>query len=198
MKYFLICLTFLVTSAFAQNLDSTNKAIADEYPTFRQLGATYSTLFGAMAIWQGGLILGKDKPGNDNFLATATVVVGSMRLVDGSVGLFRQSEAERMANKNEIQDTETLQRLARDSFYIRIIRSSLIAANSALFLALYSKGDDDYKMLVYPGVIMGVIATFNLFRLTPEEKAAKGEDTKSFVELAPVKNGGALVFTYKF
>lgn len=192
MKFLVLSLLFSigVCAQTSPEFTAINQNIAKEYPLFRQIGATYSTLFGAMAIWQGAVILDKDKPGNDHFLAATTVVVGTMRLVDGSIGLFRPGEAEIMAKNNEIKDSVTLKRLAGEARTVRIIRSSLIAANSVLFLALNSKGDEDYKMLIYPGVIMGVISIVNLFRYTPEEKAS--------FDLAPTKNGGALVFNYAF
>lgn len=192
MKFILILVLTWGLAAQAQTspeMTAVNQNIAKEYPLFRQVGAAYSTIFGTMAIWQGVVILNKDKPDHDDFLATATVVVGSIRLVDGSVGLFRESEAEKLAKKNEIQDRQTLERLARDAYKLRLIRSGLIAANSVLFLSLYGRGDEDYKTLIYPGVIMGVIATFNLFRPTPEEKA---------FGVMPMKDGGALVFRYIF
>lgn len=173
--------------------DSINQNIANEYPFFRRVGATYSTIFGGMAIWQGGTILNNDKPGHDNFLAAATILVGGVRLADGAVHLFRQGEAERMANNNQIKDRATLKRLADDSFKIRLIRSGLIYANSTTFLALFATGDDDYKMLIYPGMIMGVIATVNLFRKTPEEKVFANS-----ISMVPVKNGGALVYNFTF
>lgn len=192
MKFFILVLLFTSTLAQAQNspeMTAINHNIAKEYPFFRHVGATYSTLFGAMAIWQGGIILNKEKPESDNFLATATVLVGSLRFIDGSVALFSPGKAERMAKNNEIKDRAMLQKLANDAYKIRFIRSGLIAANSALFLALYAKGDEDYKMLIYPGVIMGLVATLNLIRPTPEERV---------FDLMPVKNGGALVFNYYF
>lgn len=199
MKFLIFPLAFwlfLSNLVFAQNntdFNSINQSIAKEYPFFRHVGAAYSTIFGAMAIWQGALILDKDKPGHDHFLAMSTVVVGSVRFVDGSIHLFRQSEAEKMANHNQIKDRETLQRLANDAYYVRMIRSGLIAANSALFLALYGRGDDDYKMLIYPGIIMGFIATVNLFRKTPEEKQFANS-----LAMIPAKDGGALVYRYQF
>ncbi len=193
------CLFFFsLTLSCLANFEKANSEIRQDYPSFRYVGATYSTLFGAMAMWRGYDVLAEDKPKSDDSLAWATMGVGIIRFMDGTIGMFRMGEAEKMAKNNQIQDKETLKRLADNAFISRILRSSLIAANSVTFLGLYFKDDPDYKVLVYPGVIMGVISIFNMFRLSPEEKVYQGmKDNLSF-DMVPIRDGAMANMTFTF
>jgi hypothetical protein len=152
-----------------------------------------------MAIWQGSRELSLDKPKDHDRLGMFTVAIGSARLIDGSIGLFRPYEAEKLANENKITDRETLERLSRQGMYSRIFRSSLIAANSFTFLSLYSKGDKEYRALIYPGIIMAIISTANLLNLSPEEKAWKKYSQSNLTyDIRPYQKGflGALSFNF--
>jgi hypothetical protein len=152
-------------------IQESNQEIQKLYPETRMITSLYSIIFGSMAIWQGSRELSLDKPKSHDHLGIMTVAIGSARLIDGSIGMFRPYEAERLANENKITDQQTLERLASQGMYSRILRSSLIAANSFTFLSLYSKGDKEYRPLIYPGIIMAIISTGNLLNPSPEEKA---------------------------
>jgi hypothetical protein len=170
-------LTFLILAFFClksfATIQESNQEIQKLYPETRIVTSLYSIIFGSMAIWQGSRELSLDKPQTHDHLGIMTVAIGSARLIDGSIGMFRPYEAERLANNNKITDQETLERLSKQGMYSRILRSSLIAGNSFTFLSLYSKGDKEYRPLIYPGIIMAIISTGNLLNLSPEEKAWK-------------------------
>lgn len=205
MKHLRICtliLSFILTHAAWAQWNQVNQDISKDYPSFRYVGASYSTLFGTMAIWQGSHVLTLDKPKNHDVLAIATIGIGVGRLTDGIIHLFKPVKAEKLANQSMIQDEKTLKKLATRGRYARMARSSLIYANSALLLALYSKGDKDYKTFIYPGLIMGAVATFNLIRKSPEEKAyyryRQDALTEFGIDLIPLKDGGILVTQLNF
>lgn len=198
MNFFFLLITSLIfsLSVFSQQ-KNYNEEISSEYPTFRYVGASYSTIFGSMAIWQGLTVLNKDKPKTHDHLAIATIAIGSGRLYDGVRGLFVMEKGERMAKLGEIKTKSELENVSSHAYRMRLYRSFLIASNSILFFKLYSKGDKEYKPYIYPAVIMGGISVFNLIRLSPEEKVHKA--SKDFdVAILPVNKGTAVQLSFTF
>ena len=173
IKAFALLIIILNSLMSYANVTESNQEIQKHYPETRMVTSLYSIIFGGMAIWQGSRELSLDKPQDHDRLGILTIAIGSARLIDGSIGLFRPYEAEQLANENKISDQKTLERLANQGMYSRILRSSLIAGNSFTFLSLYAKGDKEYRPLIYPGIIMAIISTANLLNPSPEEKAWK-------------------------
>lgn len=185
--------------ALASGISDANESINQSYPKTRYATSIYSVLFGAMAIWKGSDELNRDKPASHDTLGTISVLVGLTRMTDGTIGLFRPNEAEKLARDHKIQDQETLERLARNGMYTRIMRSSLIAINSVTFLSLYNKKDPEYKPLIFPGVIMGIISIANLINKSPEEKALKKMNNSDYTfDFVPKKEGGMAIISWNF
>lgn len=195
--FFVIILLFWSFCGSASNED-LNQVMQNGYPKTRYITSTYSLLFGTMAIWKGLTFVERQTNSNITHLGEASILIGSLRIIDGLKGIIWPYEAEVLHASDKLNNSETLARVSNRSLKWRVYRSSLIAANSALFFALYFSREPTTEVLIYPATIMGAVSILNLTHLSPEEEAYRRIKNKIRVHLFPTQGGGVMTASLNF
>lgn len=199
------------TPAAGLSEEAALRSATESYPTRRYvLGSLDAILGGVTGV--GGLILTLDagKPTDEVLMGLTGTIVGSLVGLDGLIRLFHPSSIEwqypffqKMApGGDKIWESKVaygkalLERNAERGRTSRTIRAVGGFITSGLHLYLFSKGQDRYQYLVYPGAVAGVVALYRVFFPSPEESAlaAYREGKKAAWSLEVTGQGLALKF----